>query len=99
MDEPKHHEDCMCDNCIKFQELVSEGLAEYESDTTENKIKSLEQQLSQRDTLLAECREWIKKMIEGGEITETFAKGDDFHEAKGALAAFRALDKLLKETK
>lgn len=39
--------------------------------------------------------EWLIKMIHGGEITTQFAKGNDFHESKGALEAFKAiLDKL-----
>ena len=42
MDDPKHGEDCMCDDCIKFQGLVEMGEAEYESDALNAKIIALQ---------------------------------------------------------
>lgn len=42
MEDPRHHEDCMCDDCIKFQELVEAGEAEYEVDALNKRIEELE---------------------------------------------------------
>jgi len=44
-------------------------------------------------------REYLDKMIKGGEITETLSKGNDYYESKGALEAFKAVKALLTKEK
>ncbi len=60
MDDPKHSESCMCDACIRFQELVEAGEAEYEGDALRAEIAQLKATIAQ---VAEEERERIRKRI------------------------------------